>query len=460
MQLGLRIKEIARMTGGRVQGNFLNRVVTGISTDTRTISKGDLFIALKGKNFDGHNFVRDALSKGATAIIAEKNYRDATTGGIIIRVKDTLKSLGDIAQYWRSRFNISVIGITGSNGKTTTREFTASVLRERYNLLSTEGNLNNLIGVPWMLFKLTDEHEMAVLEFGTSRFGEIARLAEIAKPDVGIITNIGPAHLEYFKTLRGVLKEKIQLAKYLHNGLLIYNRDDELLASAAREIKCAKLTFGFNSKSDVRCKKIISQKEKETQFRVETDQFMYDFDINLIGRHNILNALAAISCGIYFNLEPEEIERGLKKVFPIKGRCRVLRGIAGSNIIDDSYNSNPASVLAGIQELTQIYSDRRIFVVLGDMLELGRDAEKFHFMLGKKIKFKNISYLITVGNLAQKIASGAVRAGFPEEKVIITQSKDSAVEWLKANLNKSDVVYIKGSRGVQMEEIVQKLEVK
>lgn len=460
MQAGLRINEIARITGGRVQGNSLNRVVSGISTDTRTIAKGDLFIALKGKNFDGHNFIREAFRSGASAVIAEKNYREKNSGGILIRVNDTLKSLGDIAAYWRSKFNIDVIGITGSNGKTTTRELTASVLSGRYNLLSTEGNLNNLIGVPWMLLKLTDEHEMAVLEFGSSRFGEIARLAEIAKPEVGIITNIAPSHLEYFKTLRGVLKEKIQLAIHLRNGLLIYNRDDELLAGAVRQIKCATLAFGFNSDSDVRCREIISQKEKGTQFRVKTDQFMYDFSINLTGRHNILNAIAAISCGIYFNLEPEEIDRGLKKVFPLKGRWQILQGIAGSTIIDDSYNSNPASVLAGLQELTQIHRGRRISIVLGDMLELGKDAEKFHFMLGEKISHMNISRLVTVGSLAEKIASGAESAGFPEDKIFITQSKNSAIEWLKTTLNQSDVIYIKGSRGMQMEEIVQGLEVK
>lgn len=459
MQTELRISEIAKITGGKVQGNSLNRVVKGISTDSRTITKGELFIALRGKNFDGHNFIMDAFRRGASAVIAEKNYREKNPEGIIIRVKDTLKSLGDIAQYWRSRFNIDVIGITGSNGKTTTRELTASVLAERYNLLSTEGNLNNLIGVPLTLFKLTDEHEIAVLEFGSSRFGEIARLSEIAKPDVGIITNIAPAHLEYFKTLRGVLREKMQLAAHLRNGLLIYNMDDKFLVGAARKMKCAKLTYGFNSKSDVRCIRIISLGENKTQFRVKTAQFTFDFSINLTGRHNILNALAAISCGIYFNLEPEEIDRGLRKVFPLKGRWKILHGIAGSTIIDDSYNSNPASVLAGLQELTQIYCGRRISVVLGDMLELGSDAEKFHFMLGKKIAQMNISNLVTLGTLAQKIASGAVSAGFPEDKILITQSKSEAIEWLKAALKKSDVIYIKGSRGMQMEEIVRGLEV-
>ncbi len=460
MQVELGINEIAKITGGKVQGNFLNKVVRGISTDSRTITKGELFIALKGKNFDGHNFIMDAFRSGASAVIAHKNYKEKNPEGIIIKVKDTLKALGDIAQYWRSRFNIDVIGITGSNGKTTTKELTASVLSGRYNLLSTEGNLNNLIGVPLMLLKLRDDHEMAVLEFGSSRFGEIARLSEIAKPDVGIITNIGPAHLEYFKTLRGVMKEKIELAKHLRNGLLIYNRDDKLLADAARKLKSSTLSFGFNPKSDVRCSEVISEKEGETRFRVKTAQFMYDFSINLTGRHNILNALAAISCGIYFNLEPEEIDRGLRNVFSLKGRWQILHGIAGSTIIDDSYNSNPVSVLAGLQELTQIYRGRRIFAVLGDMLELGRESEKFHFMLGKRIASMKISNLVTVGNLAKKIASGAESAGFSEDKVFITKSNSEAINWLRATLKKSDVIYVKGSRGMQMEEIVHGLEVR
>lgn len=460
MQAGLRIDEIARITGGKVQGNAFNKIVSGISTDTRTIKRGDLFIALKGKNFDGHDFISDAFRGGAYAAIAQKNFRNENKRHIIIKVNDTLKSLGDIAAYWRSRFNIDVIGITGSNGKTTTKELAASVLSRRYNLLSTEGNLNNLIGVPQMLLKLADEHEMAVLEFGSSRFGEIERLAEIAKPNIGIITNIAPAHLEYFKSIKGVLKEKIQLGMCLQNGLLIFNKDDELLSGAQHKLKCAKLTFGFSPKSDVRCIKIISQRENGTHFRVKTAQFVHDFSINLAGRHNILNALAAISCGIYYNLEPEEINKGLISVFPLKGRWQTFKGVAGSTIIDDSYNANPASVITGLKELTGIYSKKRISIVLGDMLELGRETERIHYDIGKKISHMNIFRLITIGTMAQNIASGALSAGFPRDRVFITQSKDSAIEWLKMNLNQKDIIYIKGSRGMRMEEIVRGLEVK
>jgi UDP-N-acetylmuramoyl-tripeptide--D-alanyl-D-alanine ligase len=460
MQAGLRIDEIARITGGEVQGDVVDKMVNGISTDTRTITKGALFIALKGKNFDGHNFVKEAFRKGAVAVITERNYRENDSHGIVIRVNDTLKSLGDIAAYWRSKFNINLVAITGSNGKTTTRELTASVLFRRYNLLSTEGNLNNLIGVPLTLFRLTDEYEMAVLEFGTSRFGEIKRLTEIAKPEVGVITNIAPAHLEYFKSLNGVLKEKIQLVRTLRNGLFIYNGDDEFLASAARKIKSPKLTFGFNKNNDVRCVKIISQSGDRTQFRVKTSQFKHDFSINLPGRHNIMNALAAISCGIYFNLEPEEIGKGLINVYPLKGRLQTLKGIDGSVLIDDSYNSNPASVLAGLKEVIQLYRKKRISAVLGDMLELGKGAKKFHITIGKEIARMKIYRLVTVGELAKNIAKGAERAGFPESQIFVTDDKGSAIRWLKRDLNRADVVFIKGSRGMQMEDIVKGLEVK
>ncbi len=460
MQAGLTIAEIVRITGGKVQGNFLNRIVNGISTDTRTITKGDLFIALKGKKFDAHNFVMEAFRKGASAVIVEKIYTEKNLRGVVIRVRDTLRALGDIAQYWRSRCIIDVVGITGSNGKTTTKELVSSVLSRRYNILSTEGNLNNLIGLPLMLFRLTDEHEMAVLELGTSKCGEIARLTEIAKPNIGIITNIAPAHLEYFKSLKGVLNEKIQLAKHLGDGLFIYNGDDKLLSAGAQKIKCSKLTFGFGHRSDVRCTEVILQRENLTKFRVKTSQFIYDFSINLTGRHNIMNALAAISCGIYFNLEPEEIYRGLKRVFPLKGRGEIRKGIGGSTIIDDSYNANPASVLTGLNEIGQVYRKKRVSVVIGDMLELGRNAEKFHREIGEKLSDMKVYRLVTVGNLAREIAVEAQKAGFPENKIFIARSKDSAVEWLKKELNQSDIIYIKGSRGMQMEDIVRGLEVK
>ncbi len=461
MQVELRTDEIVRITGGKVQGGFMNRIVTGISTDTRTMVKGDLFIALKGKNFDGHDFIIEAFRKGASAVIAERNYiKKNPQDGPVIGVRDTLRALGDIARYWRSKFNIDVIGITGSNGKTTTKELVSSVLSRRYNILSTEGNLNNLIGLPLMLFKLTDEHEMAVLEFGTSRCGEIARLREIAMPNIGIITNIAPAHLEYFKSLKGVLKEKIQLVRDLYDGLFIYNGDDEFLVREAQKIKCSKLAFGFGNRSDIRCTEVILQKENLTKFRVKTTQFVHDFSINLTGRHNIMNALAAISCGIYFNLEPEEIDKGLRMVLPLKGRWEIRKGMGGSTIIDDSYNANPASVLAGLNEIRRIYRRKRVSVVLGDMLELGKDAEKFHREIGEKFSSMKLHRLITVGNLAKEIAVGAQRAGFPEERIFIAGGKDSAIEWLKKGLNQSDIIYIKGSRGMQMEKIVKELEVK
>lgn len=461
MPVELTLEEVKRITGGTVRCRELNTIIKGVSTDTRTIKSGELFIALKGNNFDGHNFIKDAFRKGAVAVIAKKGFKQRMADGIVIRVNDTLKALGDIAKFWRSKFNVKVVDITGSNGKTTTKELIAGVLSQKFNVLATEGNLNNLIGVPQMIFKLSDEHEFAVFELGTSRFGEIARLSEITAPSIGVITCIAPAHIEFFKSLQGVLREKIQLGRYLKDdGLLIYNGDDKILSEGVKKLKCNKLSFGFNRDCMVRCTGIISLGENGSEFCIRSAGVENSFKLRLIGRQNILNALPAIACGIYAGVEVEKIREGLMNVSPLKGRWLKIKGHGGSIIIDDTYNANPASLITGIEEVIQIYGDRRITLVIGDMLELGRSSRRLHKEAGEKISSMNIYRLFTIGELARDIATGAKAKGFPADKIYITESKEEVVRELKDKLNERDVVYVKGSRALRMEEIVKELEVK
>lgn len=452
----LRVDEIAKILGGRIINNKREIVVKGFSTDSRTLRPGSLFIALKGNNFDGHDYVNSAFRKGAVGAVVAKEIPKPE--GLLIIVRDTLYALGEIASRWRVLSGAKIVAITGSNGKTTTKEFTASVLSCRYNVLATEGNLNNLIGVPLMLFRLRPRHEFAVLELGTSRVGEIRRLTEITKPNIGIITNIGRAHLEYFKTLRGVLKEKVELAKGLKEGLLIYNGDDELLKEEVKKIKTEKLAYGFSSGCDIRCVEVLSMDEKSTAFRLKAGKRQHTFRISMSGRHNIYNALAGITCGLYAGIEVDKIYKAVEKVRPLPGRGRRLVLPSGLTVIDDSYNANPESLIAGLREATNLYRNKRITAVLGDMLELGERAEKLHFETGKEISNLGVYQIVTIGRLAENLAQGAVCAGFPKERVFVTQSKEEAIKLLKEVVKEEDVIYVKGSRGMKMEEIIKGLE--
>jgi len=431
--------------------------ISGISTDTRTLTKGCLFVALKGKNFDGNNFIGEALNSGAVAAITSRRHKGAPPRGVVIRVRDTLKVLGDLAAAWRARFPVKVVCITGSNGKTTTKEMTAAVLSEKFSVLSTEGNLNNLIGVPQMLFRLDSRHEVAVIELGTSRFGEIDRLSEITSPDVGLITNIGAAHLEYFKNLNGVLKEKSGLARHLTNKTLIYNGDDALLRRGLKGFKGRLVSFGFSSGCDVRCTYAEEIGKGKMQFLVKAGKVSSRFCIGISGQHNIYNALGAITLGMFFGLSFRDIDNGLRKFSPAKNRWETIKINPGAELINDSYNANPSSMDTGLREINRLRAKRRI-AILGDMLELGSSACRLHKKIGRLLAELEIDRLITIGTLGKFIAEGALNAGMDKTAVSIAGSIENAADILKKTIRRGDLVYVKGSRAVQMERIIDLLE--
>src|SRR3989338_7680035 len=328
------LREILKATGGKVISGDGERI-SGISVDSRTIKTGELFIALKGKNFDGHNFVGEAVKKGSVgAVVCVGATRRSAPTSVAIEVPDTLKALGDIAHFHRMRFDIPVVGITGSNGKTTTKDMAAQSLAAKYKGLKNQGTFNNLIGVPQTLLKLNKEHQVCILEMGTNHPGEISRLADIAMPNIGVITNVGPSHLEFFKDLQTVARAKTELfGNFKNDGLAIWNADDAMLSGLCEFLNCKKKTFGLSASCDYQATH-IEYLEGGWQFALRGGRLV---KIKLLGRHNVYNALAAVAIADTLGVEYEDVFSALSSFRPPSMRMEILQA-AGITIINDSYN--------------------------------------------------------------------------------------------------------------------------
>ncbi|MDP1853367.1 MAG: UDP-N-acetylmuramoyl-tripeptide--D-alanyl-D-alanine ligase [Candidatus Omnitrophota bacterium] len=460
---GFTLNEILEATGGKFIYGNLNVSVTGVSSDSRTIKSGELFIAIRGEKFDGHNFVAEAVKKNAQILIVDNNFRldniqkklsfNADAGIAFVRVGDTLKALGDIASFHRRRFKIPVIAVTGSCGKTTTKDMIAEVLSARFNVLKNEGTFNNLIGLPQTLLKLNRDTEIVVVEMGTNKAGEIKRLAEIARPNAGVITNIGPAHLEFFGSLGAVLKEKFELIDNLQFPYLaILNRDDALLRKRIGKTKGKTIfTFGIKNKCDFQAADI-----KIGSSRVEFSlSARHNFRMDILGRHHVYNALAAIACGTIFGLSPEKLKKRLSNFTPPFTRIN-LKKIRDYQVIDDTYNSNPLSLECAIEVLKNFDIQGRKVLVMGDMLELGEKSIILHRKAGEKILSSGIDALITVGRFSTETAE-FVRKSSSGVKVYSCGCALEARGILSSLLKADDLVLIKGSRAMQMEKAIQGL---
>jgi len=367
-------------------------------------------------------------------------------------VPDSLRALGDIAQYHRRKFNIPVIGITGSNGKTTVKELVAHILSAKYNTLKNNGTENNLIGLPLTLLRLKKQHEVAVLEMGANHVGEIKRLSYILRPTIGLITNIGPSHLEYFKDLKTVLKAKSEiLSNISRHGSIVLNRDDKFL----KQLPCRlnTITFGIRKKSDFQATN-ITQIDQKLQFDLNGK---IRFKLNLAGRHNIYNALASIAVAQHLKVKIETIRKTLAEFKPLPMRMNLDR-IKGINIIDDTYNSNPLSTECAIQFLSNFKTRGKKILVAGDMLELGNRAKYFHQRIGKLTADSLINNLITVGELSSETHSTARKFGMKKETIWRCVSVDNAACILNKITRPGDVVLVKGSRAMGMEKIIKKLK--
>lgn len=444
------IDEILKATGGALLSGNTDAPVSGISIDSRTINKGELFVAIKGGAFDGHDFIQEALKKGACGIISSKREEPPVVEGqALIKVRDTLKALGDIAAFHRRRFNIPVIGITGSNGKTTVKEMAAYILGRRYNVLKNKGTRNNLIGLPLTLLGLKQGyHSIAVLEMGANQSGEIKRLAKILMPTVGIITNIGQSHLEFLKDREGVFKAKSEMISELKkDDLVIINGDDTMLSRIRPRSK--RIKFGLKKSNDFRAKDI--KPGAGITFLLNEH---HPLNINLFGMHNIYNALAAIAVASHFGINIPTIAEALTKFKAPSMRMERLE-VNNIDIINDAYNSNPLSLKCAVEALSLLKTKGRKILVTGDMLELGAKARSLHTAAGRMIAKSSISHLITIGALSKHTALGAGQSGMNKNNVYNCLDKKEAAGILKRIARPGDTALIKGSRDMRMEKIIE-----
>jgi UDP-N-acetylmuramoyl-tripeptide--D-alanyl-D-alanine ligase len=450
------IRDVLGAVKGKLLSGNPDEIMTGISTDTRKIRKGELFVAIKGGNFDGHSFILDAVAKGAGGVLVQEggitNANFKLPDVAFISVSDSIKSLGDIGNFHRSRFNIPIIGITGSNGKTTTKEMLTAILNKKFNTLKNYGTENNNIGVPLTLMRLNIEHRIAVLEMGTNHLGEIRRLSEIAKPTMAIITNIGPSHLEYLEDVDTVLKAKLEILEHMDkDGKLILNADDDGL----RAIKTTSKTiwFGFDKEADFYADK-INLEPNGIDFRLNGK---WDISIGVLGRHNVHNALAAIACAWDFGVSIDDIRDALKE-FKVPNMRMEVKRFGDIKIINDTYNANPQSMKQAIEALRDMVTDGRKVLVAGDMLELGTFSGRFHHLVGKQAAESGIDLIVAVGKLAEHISEGAKEAGMSKKKIKLCAVTKEACEKMAGLIKKGDTILVKGSRAMKMEGIVNELE--
>lgn len=423
---------------------------SGCSTDTRTIREKELFIALHGENFDGHKYVDKARVFGASAVLVEEKINHPIPS---IVVENTRHAMGELARNWRADFSIPLIAITGSNGKTTVKEMVTAILSCKSTVLATQGNLNNDIGVPLTLFGLGDEHQYAVIEMGANHPGEIERLSRIAQPTVAIITQCAPAHLEGFGSIEGVAHAKSEIFNgLLDDGVAIINGDDdfsELWLDNSKHVN--QLTFGLGGHNEITAESVQISAGKSS-FQLITPVGNIEVKLNLSGRHNIANALAASACAISLGIALSNIKQGLESLSAVKGRLQIKQGLNQSRIIDDTYNANPTSLNAGLEVLNEFFG--RHWLVIGDMGELGSDAEELHIQAGIISKASGIERLYALGDLTklsvQSFGEGAYHLNSHEELSSL----------LEKEINSEVTILIKGSRAMGMERLVNILEAK
>lgn len=447
--------EIVRATQGALVAGDLGVPVTGVSIDSRTLRLGEAFFAIRGHNLDGHAFVTDAANRGAACLVVRTLTDDTPVGVPLVLVEDTTRALGALAAMHRQRFDVPVIGVTGSNGKTTTKELIAGALGVRWQTLKSLGSFNNQWGLPLTLLRLGPEHQAVVVEIGTNRPGEIRTLADIAGPTIGVVTTVAPAHTEFFGSLEAVREEKADLIRALTPaGRAVLNADDARVATMAPETRAAVITFGIHSSARVRCVGPVVDDEREMSFMLATGDERQRIRLSLSGRHNVTNALAAAAVGVTLGMTLTEIAAGLATVRPAPGRG-VWRRAGTIRILDDTYNANPASVRAAMETIAAHRGDHRVIVVLGDMLELGAISEASHREVGREIVAFGADELVGMGPYARMAVEAAREAGLAEAHA--TRTLEDTVAHLLKRLAEGDIVLVKGSRGMRMERVVDAL---
>jgi UDP-N-acetylmuramoyl-tripeptide--D-alanyl-D-alanine ligase len=444
--------QVGTAAQGGCPSHFRDEVARGYSIDSRTVAPGELFFAVKGERLDGHDYVNAALEKGAVAAIVQKGelhrYSDRSR---LLAVDDSLVALQTLATAVRKLWGKPLIGITGSAGKTTTKEAVAHVLAARFRVLKSEGNFNNHFGLPLMLLKLRPEHDVAVIEMGMSHAGEIRALAKIAQPEIGVVTNVAPVHLEFFDSLAGIARAKYELIESLPaGGTAVLNADDEYVSQFGRDFKGKVITYGTRVTADVRAENVQTRGAEGSEFDLVIAGVHQPARVPLVGEHNILNALAAVGVGIARGLKPSEAVSALATLAPPDKRGQVLQ-LGNITVINDCYNSNPKALHAMVDALAAMKAERRI-VVAGEMLELGPAGPDMHRAAGQHIAEKKIDVLVGVRGMAQEMVDGARHLGMEAEFVA---TPEEAAEWLAREARDGDVVLLKASRGVKLERALE-----
>lgn len=453
------VKDIVRITNGKLICGDKNIVCEAYSIDTRTIESGDVYLGIKGERFNGSAFYKEALEKGAKGCILQdieisKKELEKYQDKFIIIVDNVVKTLQEISKYKRSLYDIPVIGVTGSVGKTSTKDIIASVLSQKYKVLKTEGNYNNEIGLPLTILRLKD-HEAMVLEMGMSAFGEISLLTSIAKPTTAVITIIGSSHIGELGSRENILKAKLEILEGLdEQGSLIFNNDNDLLHNwnENNNDNHKHITYGIENKSMLMATDIVL-KEQSSEYKIKYDDNIYTVKVPVGGKHFIYNSLAAICVGIKYGIDLDSIIKGISEFNLTKRRMEILKNSKGVTIINDSYNASYESMKAALEYLSNTKANKKI-AVLGDILELGEFSKQMHENVGEEVAKNNIDILITVGKEAKNIANKAIELGMNEQKVYQYDNNEEVINKIKQIEENDDIVLIKASNGMHFDEIV------
>ena len=453
------VREIAQATRGQFIGTgdleiIIMKEVVHITQDSREIQENSLFVPILGERVDGHDFILDSFEKGAVICFSEKVITPPEGKGIIL-VENVKTALLQLAGYYKNKFKIPFVAITGSVGKTTTKDMIASVLSQKYNTLYTQGNYNNEIGVPLTLFRLEDIHEVAVIEMGMNHSGEIHALAEIVRPDIGVISNVGVAHIEYLGSRKEILKAKCELLHFMgKENIVVLNGDDDMLSTLENRITPKISWFGMENQKDIYANHLEPRGIEETKCDIHTPKGMFSVVVPVAGNHMVANALSAVAVGIALDMTLEDIKKGIETFVPSKNRMNIINLSNGITILNDVYNANPVSTKASLDILAR--AEGRKVAILGFMGELGSFALEMHKEVGAYVAQKKIDILLYVGQCGSEVEAGAKEQGLKEVYCFATQEE----LWEKAldKIQKNDTVLVKASRSMKLEKTVEKMQ--
>jgi UDP-N-acetylmuramoyl-tripeptide--D-alanyl-D-alanine ligase len=452
------LDEIASATGAKLSDGAGGMKLATIGIDTRRLSAGSLFVAIPGAHFDGHDFLGDAMASGAKAALVKKGV--AVPEGLVkLEVDDTVQALGDIAAWWRSKFEIPCVAITGSNGKSTTKEMVSAIVGSLGPVLKTEGNFNNLIGLPLTVFRWDEDHRVAILEMGMNAQGEIRRLSEIARPDVGLITNVTAAHLEKLQSVEAVARAKGELFESMgKDSIAVVNVEDRWVREMAALHAGERICFGMQNDCDVRFLHMETNGLDGMDLALAIRNREYRAQLPVPGAHNVMNALAAVAVSVALGIDGDEAVGKLSEFHPMSMRFERVQLANGVRIVNDSYNANPESMRAAFRTVGAAKRSGRFVAALGDMLELGEQAAELHRKVGEDAVGLGVGEIFVIGDFSSELAGGAEAAGLAESSVHICEDAEQLCRAVEEEIKAGDVLLVKGSRGMKMERLVDYLK--